>query len=64
MNRHILSILLQKLKPALSNFHANCKLNHIYFKNHSFKSSGSILLPAGSSGQDARTTPGFKMDEV
>lgn len=26
----------------------------------SFKSSGSILLTNGSSGQDARTTPGFK----
>ncbi len=23
-----------------------------------------VLLPGGSSGQDARTTPGFKMDEV
>ncbi len=44
-----------------------------YFENHSFKSSGSILLPALGSLQDfgaiaqsnaARTTPGFKMDEV
>jgi hypothetical protein len=26
--------------------------------------SGSILLPGGSSGQDARTTPGLKMNEV
>jgi len=25
------------------------KLNHIYFENHSFKSSGSILLPADNS---------------
>ncbi len=35
-------------------------INHIYFENHSFKGSGSILLP-GSSGQDA---PHLKMDEV
>ncbi|AFY35970.1 hypothetical protein Cal7507_5646 [Calothrix sp. PCC 7507] len=39
-------------------------VNHIYFENHSFKSSGSILLPYCSSGQDARTTQSFKMDEV
>jgi hypothetical protein len=40
------------------------QVNHIYIENHSYKSSGSILLSTGSSGLLARTTPGFKMDKV